>query len=217
MNESGRGGTPRISERVTWDEKAARKESAHWGCWECGFEDSYVRDVDKDTEHIRVRRRQCTRCGELWETEERRISRGSFFGRAETRRYASFRKKRASHRRCVMCDELYFNGRFVEHTQESVAHRRVVKKRAERTARRERKYRRLWTRAKREIEYANRRPGTCKRCGGEYTIGKWQPHARTPQHQAVIQEERRQRRRSTRAAASSDQQSVVDRAPDKAA
>ena len=199
MAETGRGGMPRIAAKVAWDEKAARKPSAYWGCWDCGFEDSYVRDVDRDDQHIRVRRRMCTRCGSMWETEERRIARGSYFGRAETRRYRAFVKSRYRSRQCLVCKQRYMAGSYKEHTEESAAHRKAVKRREERKHRRQLRYRRMWMRAKREVERANRRPGTCKRCGGEYVIGQWKAHARQLRHQSIVHEERNARRRLEKA------------------
>lgn len=142
---------PRTAEKVVWDDAAAKKPTGKWGCWDCGFEDSYVRDTDKDAEHIRVRRRMCTRCGGMWETEERRIARGSFFGRAETRRYAHFRKSRYTIRTCLMCDERYRASKYVEHTQKSEAHRAVVIRREERKRKRQREYNRRWMAAKRQL------------------------------------------------------------------
>ena len=141
----------RLAEQVQWSEVDAKKPSASWGCWECGFEDSYVRDTDKDTEHIRVRRRQCTRCGAMWETEERRIAPGSFFGRAEKRRYARFRKSRYVIRTCLMCKERYQASKYVEHTQSSDAHKAVVERRVERKKERMRAYNRQWMAAKRAL------------------------------------------------------------------
>lgn len=191
---------PRISEAFAWDEERAKKPGAMWGCWDCGAEESYVRDVDKDTDHVRVRRRQCTRCGSMWETEERRIARGSFFGRAEGRRYASFRKKRYSARTCVMCHEKYMNGKFREHTEESPAHKRVVARRRAKSKDRERRYQRRWMAAKREVEKASRsKRFTCKRCGGVYLEGTYRTkHCKTKRHRAVLREERNAKRRVRR-------------------
>lgn len=141
----------RTAEQIHWSEADAKRSDGHWGCWDCGFEDSYVRDVDKDAEHVRVRRRQCTRCGAMWETEERRIARGSFFGRAERRRYAHFRKSRYAIRTCVMCKERYQASKYVAHTQASQGHRAVVERRKERKRAREREYNRRWMAAKRAM------------------------------------------------------------------
>jgi predicted nucleic acid-binding Zn-ribbon protein len=144
--------TPRTAEQLRWSETGAKRSGAMWGCWDCGFEESYVRDTDKDAEHVRVRRRQCTRCGAMWETEERRIARGSFFGRAERRRYAHFRKSRYAIRTCLMCKERYQASKYREHTAASEAHRVVVERRLERKRRRERVYQREWMRVKRALQ-----------------------------------------------------------------
>lgn len=141
----------RTAEQVHWNEAKAKHPSGLWGCWECGFEDSYVKDVDKDTDHVRVRRRQCTRCGAWWETEERRIARGSFFGRAEKRRYAHFRKSRYAIRTCLMCKERYQASKYVEHTQTNEVHQAVLARRQERKRKRERAYNRRWMAAKRAL------------------------------------------------------------------
>lgn len=146
----------RIAEQVQWSEASAKRSEGLWGCWECGFEDSYVRDVDKDTDHVRVRRRMCTRCGAMWETEERRIARGSFFGRAEKRRYAHFRKSRYVIRTCMGCKERYQASKYREHTETSASHRAFVARRQERKRKRERDYNRRWMAAKRALQREQR-------------------------------------------------------------
>lgn len=205
MAETGKGGMPRVSEMIVWDEERAKKPTARWGCWDCGFEDSYVRDVDKDTEHIRVRRRQCTRCGSMWETEERRIARGSFFGRAEKRRYASFRKKRYSSRSCLVCRERYMSGQYKEHTESSDAHKARVAVKQRRIKDRERRYRRMHARASREIKRATAGMATCKRCGEHYPLNVRNPYkthaGSSPEHRWVVQQEARERRDRRRQAA----------------
>jgi predicted nucleic acid-binding Zn-ribbon protein len=148
---------PRTAEQIHWSDANAKRPDAHWGCWDCGHEESYVKDVDKDADHVRVRRRQCTRCGAWWETEERRIARGSFFGRAERRRMASFRKKRYTARNCLMCHEKYMSGKYVQHTQTSTAHLEAAARKAERVKERERRYQRRWMAAKRAVERSQRR------------------------------------------------------------
>ncbi|MDP9143849.1 MAG: hypothetical protein M3N43_03990 [Actinomycetota bacterium] len=141
----------RTAEQIHWSEPAAKQPTGLWGCWDCGYEESYVRDVDKDSEHVRVRRRQCTRCGAWWETEERRMARGSFFGRAERRRYAHFRKSRYAIRTCAMCHERFQASKYVEHTAASAAHQEALAKRLERKRKRERDYSRRWNAAKRAL------------------------------------------------------------------
>lgn len=185
----------RTAEQIHWSEEAARKPSAMWGCWDCGFEDSYVRDVDKDTQHVRVRYRKCTRCGAMWETEERRISRGSFFGRAERRRMAAYRKSRYRARTCQMCQEKYMASQYIEHTQQSRAHLAVTARKQARIKARERRYQRRWMRAKREIERASRSLATCRRCGGKYELGQYKPHTHISRHAQIVRKERNARRR----------------------
>lgn len=204
MVETGRGGTPRIAQQFQWDRDAARNRSGSWGCWDCGAEESRVVEVDKDSDHIRVRRRQCADCGSMWETEERRISRGAFFGRAERRRYASFRKKRCSSRQCLVCRERYFNGKYKQHTETSEAHQAKVALQQRRNKERERNYRRLHARATREIWYATRGTAVCDRCGERYDATVPFP-ARTHRgtsavHKQVIHEERLARRDRARRA-----------------
>ena len=143
--------SPRIAERIVWSEDNAKRSDAHWGCWDFGFEDSYVRDTDKDSEHVRVRRRMCTRCGAMWETEERRIVKGSFFARAERRRYAHFRKTRYVIRTCLMCHERYMSGHYKAHARLTMAHLEVVARREERKRARDREYNRRWMAAKRAV------------------------------------------------------------------
>ena len=193
---------PRIAEQIQWSDADAKKPSASWGCWECGFEDSYVRDVDKDAEHVRVRLRQCTRCGAMWETEEHRIAQGSFFGRAERRRLAHFRKTRYASRQCLVCHERYMSGQYDEHTQTSEAHRVRLAVKQRRTKERERRYSRLHARASREIARSTRGTAVCERCGERYTLAVAFP-ARTHQgssaeHKRVVRDDanaRRNRRR----------------------
>lgn len=211
---------PRIAEAVRYDEQEAKRTSAFWGCWSCGFEDSYVRDVSKDTEHIRIRRRMCTRCGEMWETEERRIARGSFFARAEERRYAAFRKTRYRVRKCLVCGEHYLQSGYLAHTQESKAHQIEIARRQKRKRAKELRYRRNWARAKRAVAKLNRGTAICARCGGEYLQGTLRTeHSKTPRHQRVIASEHKQRRQERRALAraSSTLSGSADRVRDKAA
>ncbi len=192
-------GMQRIAEPIVWDDKAAKRTSSAWGCWACGNEDSYVHDTGKDAEHIRVRRRQCTRCGQYWETEEKRIGRGTFFARAENRRYAAFRKTHYRIRTCLMCKERYLQSEYAKHTQESKAHGREVARREKRKRRAELKYRREWMRAKRQIEKANRGETTCPRCGGVYTIGQLRTHhSKTKTHQKALREQKNERRQARR-------------------
>lgn len=156
MAETGKGGMPRIAEQFQWSPEASKNGRVDWGCWKCGNEDSRVRDTDKDDDGVRVRRRMCTRCGEMWETEERRIAAGSFFSRASTRRYAAYRKHRFQSRRCLVCDEHYLNGKYAAHANTSQRHLAAVAKIEKRKQDRERTYQREWTRARRALEKANR-------------------------------------------------------------
>lgn len=187
----------RTAEEIHWNEAAAKRPTGLWGCWDCGNEDSYVRDTDKDAEHIRVRLRECTRCGARWETEERRISRGSFFGRAEKRRYAAFRRSRYAIRTCIMCKERYQASKYREHTQDSRAHRKLVAKRRARVTARKRRYQRQWMATKRALDYAQRdKMLSCSRCGGTYLEATYRTkHVHTTRHRAVLREQRNQRRR----------------------
>lgn len=141
----------RTAEEIHWSEAEAKSPNGLWGCRECGFEDSYVRDTDKDSQHVRVRYRKCTRCGAMWETEERRIAAGSYFARAERRRYAAFRKSQYAIRICLMCKDRYQASKYVAHTLSSETHRAVVEQRAERKRARVRAYNRRWMATKRAV------------------------------------------------------------------
>ena len=198
MAETGRGGMPRLAEQLQWNDEAAKKASSHWGCWECGHEVSYVRDVDRDTDFIRVRLRECERCGAKWETEERRITRGSFFARAERRRYASFRKKRYTSRECLVCRERYMSGQYKDHCDTSMAHKARVAAKQHRIRERERRYRRLHARASREIKKAIAGTEVCGRCGERYPLNVPFPlrtHKGTsPEHRWLVQQQARERK-----------------------
>jgi predicted nucleic acid-binding Zn-ribbon protein len=141
----------RTAEQIQWSDDAAKQSTGLWGCWDCGCEESYVKDTDKDAEHVRVRRRQCIRCGAWWETEEHRIAKGSFFGRAESRRYAHFRKSRYAIRRCLMCHEPYRASKYRQHTADSPAHLEALARREARKRKRQRSYARRWMAAKRAL------------------------------------------------------------------
>jgi transcription elongation factor Elf1 len=188
----------RLAEQMQWSDAAAKKPTGLWGCWECGFEESYVRDVDKDAEHVRVRLRECTRCGARWETEEKRIGKGSFMARAERRRYARFRKKRYTSRLCLVCEERYMSGHYREHTQTSEAHKIRVAVKQRRIIERERKYHRLHARAAREVKLATRGTAVCGRCGERYDLSVPFPtrthRGTSPVHREVIAQEANARR-----------------------
>lgn len=192
----------RTAEQIHWSEESAKKSTALWGCWKCGFEDSYVRDVDKDSEHVRVRRRMCTRCGSMWETEERRISAGSFFARAETRRMAHFRKSRYVVLTCLVCKDAYMAGLYKEHTESSEAHMARVAAKQRKIQERERNYKRVWARAQRRIARAMAGTAVCPRCGERYDLSLRNP-ARThrgtsPVHRQIVKEEGYARRNRLR-------------------
>ena len=200
MTETGKGGAPRTAVQIHWDPKVAKGKNGMWGCWACGNEDSRVKETDLDEEHVRVRLRQCVRCGEHWETEERRITKGSFFSRSERRRYRAFQKTRFKVRDCHVCEEKYAGGRYLDHTQESSHHIKTVAKIEARKHRRVVKYQREWTRAKREIERASRSKAKCERCGGLYDLGKHDAHTKTEKHQRVIRAAANERKRERRKA-----------------
>lgn len=195
-------GMPRTAIQIHYDPEVQKGKSASWGCWDCGNEDSRVIDVDKDEEHIRVRRRRCTRCGGEWDTEEKRITRGSFFSRAEKRRFAHFRKTRYASRRCHVCPERYMAGQYKQHCATSEAHAAKMALSERRQAERRRRFARLHARATRAVKKSKEGTAVCDRCGERYDLSVPYPlrtHRGTdPVHRQVIRDEhnaRRDRRR----------------------
>lgn len=187
--------TPRISEMVIYSPKEQMRPDAQWGCWDCGNEDSRVKEVSKDEDHVRVRLRVCVACGASWDTEERRIARGAFFGRAATRRHAIYRKTRYQVKTCLVCGERYTGGDYEKHKAKSTAHQTVVERIRQARLDRDREYRTNWTRARRHALAANRAMHECRHCGGKYAPGTYPEHCHTKGHMTLIQERRRMRRR----------------------
>lgn len=151
----GRGGMPRLATPWKWDREDAKKPGAAWGCWNCGAEDSRVKETDKDDDGARIRRRQCFECGEEWETEEHRITKGIFHSRASRRRYRSYTKKRNTIMQCKACREMYRAGSFEKHATTSEEHRLVVERLAHKRVEAQRKYNSEWRSIERRLRLAN--------------------------------------------------------------
>lgn len=192
-----------MSEQVHWDPERAKSKQGLWGCPKCGNDDSRVVEVDRDSDHIRVRLRECTRCATRWATEERRLYEvEAFFARAEKRRQRAYIKHRYQTRRCLVCYERYMSGRYLEHTQDSKAHAAKVALAGRRQLESTRRYRREHARAERAIRKQNAGTAVCDRCGEHYPLNVPYP-ARTHRgssevHRRIIKEEaaaRKDRRR----------------------
>lgn len=74
------------------------------GCWKCGNIEGRVLRTAFDEDGNKVRARRCTRCGDVWMTEERRLARGvgwwqRAFSQAEHQRHA-YRSQRRTCRYC---------------------------------------------------------------------------------------------------------------------
>lgn len=160
---------PRISEALVWNPDKAKSPRGEWGCPSCGNEDSRVVETDRDTDFIRVRLRMCTRCGTKWSTEERRLDGPeAFFARAESRRWRAFTKHRFKMRTCLVCQEKYMSGKYMEHTQASRGHRVKLEVAERRRVEADRKYRRIHARHSRQVKKQNRGTRVCDQCGERF-------------------------------------------------
>ena len=91
------------------------------GCWSCGNLEGRVRNVEWDEDGNKVRRRQCTKCGDIWLTEERRLARSvRWFHRAASQ-VERQRKRRGTRHRCRYCHGRY-EGTWLYHVKSSVKH-----------------------------------------------------------------------------------------------
>lgn len=114
-----------------------------WGCWDCGSTESRVADSDIDDDGLRVRLRVCLGCGAYWDTEERRISRHAFFGRASKRRKSEQRRRAGAQRTCRLCRGVYRGGTYQRHKSEPI-HADEVQRRQERRRERQKLISRRW-------------------------------------------------------------------------
>lgn len=123
-----------------------------WGCPKCGCQESLVADSGRDEEGVPVRIRHCNNikgCDGRWETEERVIASGSYWGRVGAQRLerdrARFDKQRKP--KCQWCGGRYTYGSYNLHVRKSERHAKALKPPAN-GARREtvRDYQREWKR-----------------------------------------------------------------------
>ena len=123
-----------------------------WGCPKCGTKESLVADTARDTEGYVVRIRKCNNikgCDGRWETEERVMAPGSFWGRANRlhRDRARFDKKRRP--TCRWCGGRYTYGSYNMHVRNSDRHANALKPPANGANRKTvRDYQREWKRRK---------------------------------------------------------------------
>ena|SRR5688500_11447205 len=96
------------------------REIVGHGCWKCRSVESRVADSDMDEDGVRVRLRQCIDCGEYWDTEERRISKGAFYGRAVHRRQTEARRRKSKVYVCRVCRGPYRSGTYPRHKLEEL-------------------------------------------------------------------------------------------------
>jgi len=120
-----------------------------WGC-PCGSVRNRVRYTEKDEDGHPIRMRTCLDCGTHWETEERVISRGSWYLRAQRRRDRAKLIRDAKKRKCLICQQTIHVGAYYPHTytprhQNALEQRRVLSGRTELA----RAYRAMWRRRSR--------------------------------------------------------------------
>lgn len=125
-----------------------------WGCPKCGCHESLVTDTERDEDGIPVRIRRCNNlkgCDGKWETEERVMASGSFWGRAQARRLERMNARLTNRLRprCKWCGGAYRYGSYNLHVRKSERHAQALKPPANRGKRETvRDYQREWKRRK---------------------------------------------------------------------
>ena len=123
-----------------------------WGCWDCGSGGSRVTETGRDSDGVRVRRRQCVECGGIWATEERRIHRGAYHSRAENIVESERRRKHRSRiRNCRLCATPYRHGAYRDHRSEP-QHVAAEHRRHAAALEKAKRYRAEWMRTKRALQ-----------------------------------------------------------------